>query len=240
MKDIRTSTLAALVTENSRMVPLLEKYNLDFCCQGKRTLSDACSAKGLSIEKIVSEWEKEKQLLQNDNLNLDQQSCADIIGYLLLHHHFYVKQSMPVIAGHLEKIVNKHGIRFPYMVLVEKLFKEVREEMFAHMQKEEIALFPRIKALEQRMGNLDGKNMTIPAVSIPIQLMEQEHEQVGNLLHEIRVLTGQYKVPEGTCTTFSVVMDELKEFEEDLHKHVHLENYVLFPKAIQIEKAFSN
>lgn len=240
MKDIRTSTLATLVTENSRMVPLLEKYQLDFCCQGKRTLSDACSARGLSVEKIVLEWEKEAQLLQSDNPNLNQQNCADIIGYLLLHHHFYVKQSMPVIAGHLEKIVNKHGIRFPYMVLVEKLFKEVKEEMFAHMQKEEIALFPRIKALEQQKQNLDRNTITIPPVSIPIQLMEQEHEKVGDLLHEIRMLTGQYKVPEGTCTTFSVVMEELKEFEEDLHKHVHLENYVLFPKALQLEKKVGN
>ena len=138
---------------------------------------------------------------------------------------------MPTILGHLEKVAFKHGDRFPYMIEVLNIFKEINEEMTAHMYKEEMILFPRIKEVETLGNQKQNKNLSDGYISAPVHVMEQEHEHAGDLLYKIRELTNTYTPPEEACTTFQVCLAELKEFEEDLHRHVHLENNLLFPLA---------
>jgi regulator of cell morphogenesis and NO signaling len=138
---------------------------------------------------------------------------------------------MPTIYGNLEKVVNKHGDRYPYMISVFQLFTAVKEEMTSHMQKEEMILFPRIKEVEKAVTENNTANTAGGYITGPINVMETEHEHAGELLYEIRRLTNNYTAPEDACTTFKVCIDELKAFEEDLHQHVHLENNVLFPLA---------
>jgi regulator of cell morphogenesis and NO signaling len=231
MENISTQTLASIVTMNSNSVSVFEKYSLDFCCNGKRTLTEACLSKGLSVSEIAAELEKHMQPKISNQLPYEEMTAEQLISYILIHHHFYVKQSIPQIVFHVEKVANKHGERFPYMMEVLEIFKEIQEEMTAHMQKEEVILFPRIKQLETliKEGNLttEFKN----AVASPIAVMMSEHDHAGNLLYKIRELTNNYQAPDGACTTFKVSLNELKEFEEDLHRHVHLENNHLFIKA---------
>lgn len=236
MTNITTQTLASIVTNNSQAVPVLEKYNLDFCCKGKRTLAEACTEKGLSLDTITREIENQHQSAQTGHMPFTEMSCEQLIGYILIHHHFYVKQSMPVIAGHLEKVAAKHGAKFHFMVEVYRLFTEIRKEMTAHMQKEEMILFPRIKEAEQSFPSHKQNGIDAGYISGPVTVMMNEHDHAGNLLYQIRQLTNQYHVPEEACTTLRVCLAELKEFEEDLHKHVHLENNHLFPKALQLSK----
>jgi regulator of cell morphogenesis and NO signaling len=143
---------------------------------------------------------------------------------------------MPTILGHLEKIAAKHGERFPYMVEVLCLYNEIKEELTSHMMKEETILFPRIKELEALSNISHSRKLSEGFVSAPIHVMELEHEHAGDLLYKIRELTNAYTPPADACTTFKVSLAELKEFEEDLHKHVHLENNLLFPLA---EKMFA-
>jgi regulator of cell morphogenesis and NO signaling len=231
MTNISEQTLASLVTQHHQTAGILEKYNLDFCCKGKRTLAAACEEKNISLENILAELELFTAPEEKLQMPFEQMTAEQLIGYILIHHHFYVKQSMPTIYGHLEKVVNKHGDRYPCMISVFQLFTAVKEEMTSHMQKEEMILFPRIKEVEKAVTENNTANTAGGYITGPINVMETEHEHAGELLYEIRRLTNNYTAPEDACTTFKVCIDELKAFEEDLHQHVHLENNVLFPLA---------
>ena len=236
MTNIAEQTLATIVTNNHFTVPVLEKYDLDFCCKGKRTLADACAEKGISIEAISEELEKSSSA-PSSKMPFTEMTAEQLISFILIHHHFYVKQSMPTIIGHLEKVATKHGDRFPYMVEVLALFREIGLEMTTHMHKEEVILFPRIKEIAALQEAHQQSNLVPGYIAAPIQVMELEHEHAGNILYKIRSLTNNYTPPEDACTTFQVSLAELKEFEEDLHRHVHLENNILFPLA---EKMLTN
>ncbi len=240
MMNIQEQTLASIVTANHRAVPVLEKYHLDFCCKGKRTLSEACLDKGLSVQDIIDELQQPASSVSVNQSAFAAMNATELIGYILLIHHFYVKNSMTSISDHLEKVATKHGENFPYMRRVLSLFTEVKQEMEAHMQKEESILFPRIKELEAISANRNAGCMSDHFIMGPIEVMEAEHDHAGNILYEIRELTNNYTAPGQACTTFKVVLAELKEFEEDLHKHVHLENNILFPMAERMLAAIKN
>jgi regulator of cell morphogenesis and NO signaling len=225
-QQLPDQTLASIVTHNSSAARIFENFSLDFCCKGKRTLSEACKEKGLDINQVMAaiEWQSSRDYSAGRDFSAF--SCEQIIGYILLHHHFYVRQAMPSIQAHLKKVCTKHGTRFPYMLEVSELFQQIRAEMEPHMMKEETILFPHIKAMEK--AEIDPDSF----IAAPIEIMMQEHEQTGELLERIREITNGYTIPEGACTTFTLLLNELRQFEEDMHKHVHLENYILFPKVI--------
>jgi regulator of cell morphogenesis and NO signaling len=237
MTDLTTKTLASLVSTNHQTASVLEKYQLDFCCKGKRTLAEACKEKGLSLSGITAELE---QLTGRDkNMPFEEMTAEQLIGHIMIHHHFYVKQALPRIRQHIEKVAYKHGDKFPYMIKVYENFIAIYEELSIHMDKEEQILFPRIKQIERQIEQQTGAHYTKAYVTAPIHIMEQEHEHAGSLMEEIRKLTNNYSIPDGACTTFRVTLAELKEFEEDLHRHVHLENYILFPMAEKMAETLS-
>ena len=231
MTNIAEQTLATIVTQHHQAVPVLEKYNLDFCCKGKRTLAEACTEKGLSIAAIAAELKQSVSVEEKTQMLFTIMNAEQLISYILIHHHFYVKQLMPAILGHLEKVAAKHGERFPDMVKVFRLFEVVKEEMGLHMQKEELVLFPRIKEIEKLFDDNVKTKLATGYINGPVSVLEMEHEHAGALLEDIRRLTNDYTPPPDACTTFKVCLTELKEFEEDLHCHVHLENNLLFPLA---------
>lgn len=230
MTNIAEQTLASIVSDNHQTVPVLEKHHLDFCCKGKRTLTEACKEKGLSVDALINELESINDKKSN-HLPFNQMDATQLIGHILIHHHFYVSQSMPTILSHVEKVATKHGDRYPYMIKVFKLFTEVKDEMTQHMLKEEKILFPRIKEIETLYNDNKKAKLAGGYIGSPVSVMEAEHDHAGAILYEIRNLSNNYTPPEDACTTFRVALAELKEFEEDLHKHVHLENNLLFPLA---------
>jgi regulator of cell morphogenesis and NO signaling len=240
MINLTEQTLASLVSSNHQSAAVLEKYQLDFCCKGKRTLADACKEKGLNLPKITTELEFLLNGPSEKHLPFEEMTAEQLIGHILIHHHFYVKQALPRIRQHIEKVAYKHGENFPYMIKVYENFVAVYEELSMHMEKEELILFPRIKEIERHIQQKDNTHYPKGYLTSPINVMEQEHEHAGSLLNEIRVLTNNYSIPESACTTFRVTLAELKEFEEDLHKHVHLENYILFPKAEKMVDSLSH
>ena len=231
MTNITEQTLASIVTQHHQTVPVLEKYNLDFCCKGKRTLAQACSEKGLSIEEVMKELEASAGAEKKGTMPFSEMTAEQLIGYILVHHHFYLKQTMPTIAEHLIKVAAKHGERFPYMEEVLQLFHHLKNEMTRHMHKEETILFPRIKEVESFYHFKQKKNPGSNYINGPVAVMESEHNEAGEIMYKIRQLTNNYTAPDDACTTFIVTLAELKEFEEDLHRHVHLENNILFPLA---------
>ena len=236
MNSILQKTLATIVIENHQAAAIFEKHSLDFCCKGKRTLYDACTEKNIDTLSIEKELNEAISTEGSKHIPFSEMTEEQLIGHILIHHHFYVKQSMPTIMNHLEKVAMKHGPHFPYMIEVFQLFAEIQQDMTSHMHKEEMILFPRIK----QIATASAEHQTLPDVGFiqgPVNVMEHEHDMAGDIMSKIRVLTNNYTPPEEACTTFRVVISELQAFEEDLHKHIHLENNILFPKA---EKFFLN
>lgn len=232
MLNILEQTLAGIVTGNHRAAAIFEKYNLDFCCKGKRTLEEACRDKFIDSTVIANELNEAAGIPDYGLMPFTKMSAEDLINYITAKHHLYVKQSMPVIQSHLQKVAVKHGDLFPYMKKVFDLFVELNEDMTQHMDKEEKILFPRLKGLEQAIRVHEKAYIQEAFISAPIQAMETEHDRAGELLFDIRRVTNNYTAPDDACTTFKVSLAELKEFERDLHEHVHLENNILFPKAL--------
>lgn len=235
-QDYSNLTLSEIVTQNFKTAEVFEKYNLDFCCGGNKPVSEACEEKGLDSAALIEELKS----LKNKNGNAEKYtewSPDFLIDYIVNNHHSYVKRMIPVLAAHTEKIASVHGKNHPELIQVAVGFERVYKDLKHHMLKEEQILFPFVKQLVHAKNNHSKSEAPyFGSVKNPIRMMEAEHQAAGDELYEIRNLTNNYSVPGDACNTYSVTMQELRDFEEDLHKHVYLENYILFPKSIELEK----
>jgi len=235
MNEIMTKSLAQIVNNNHRAATVFEKYHLDFCCKGKRTLQQACIEKDLRIEDVVADLKTTEQNSSDKvTIDYDKLSLAGLSEYIVMTHHSYVKKEMPQILSYLQKVASKHGDQHPEMLKVLELFAAVKEEMEHHMQKEEQVLFLRIAEMEKWVNEGTEIRINHTYLQAPINMMEQEHDHAGELLAEINKLTNNYDPPADACTTFKLSFAALQVFEMDLHQHVHLENNILFPKALQL------
>jgi len=228
-------TLAEIVTENIRAAIIFEEYGLDFCCRGNRNLKEACSDKNVDVQKIVNELANLSDT-GSGTQNVNDWQLDFLVDYILNNHHQYVRRMIPVISLHADKVASVHGKNHPETLRIADLFLAVREELEMHMMKEERILFPQIKQMVQTQKE-NSQYFAPPFGSIqnPIMMMEYEHTSAGDALSQIRELSNNYTHPEDACNTFKALFSELKEFEEDLHKHIHLENNILFPKSITLE-----
>ena len=234
MNELLLQTLAEIVTSDHRAAAIFEKYQLDFCCKGKRSLGQACRESEIDVNTIIRELNNLSDTRNNGIIDYNEMTLTQLVSHITNTHHSYVKKEIPAIQGYLQKIVAKHGSRHPEMITVFETFNEIKEELECHMKKEELILFPRIIDMEK----LAGKEKTIvfdrSYLSTPVTIMEHEHEEVGKLMEEIRYLTDNYNPPADACTTYRLSFASLQAFEIDLHRHVHLENNILFPKAMKL------
>ena len=232
--SLSSLSLAQIVNNNHQAASVFEKYHLDFCCKGKRSLEKACAEQQLSISKVTEDLENIFTKNNNSTVDFEKMSLTQLADYIVQTHHAYVKNEMPQIHAYLQKVSSKHGARHPELYKIFQTFNAVKEEMEGHMKKEELILFPRIKEL-QKLSDDENANLqlNITYLQSPITVMEQEHDHAGNLLNDIRILSNDYAPPQDACTTYRLSFAALKAFELDLHQHVHLENNILFPKAIE-------
>ncbi len=233
MTNQMTKSLAQIVNDNHKAASIFEKYDLDFCCKGKRSLQEACTEKSIPVEKLLSELQAINNTCEIP-VAYDKMTLTQLADYIVSKHHAYVRAEMPQIFAYLQRVATKHGDRHPEMRKVFELFSTIKDEMEEHMDKEELVLFPRIEAAEEGLLEKSAPNMNVAYVQNPIHVMEAEHEKAGELLSEIRELTSNYTPPNDACTTYRLSFSALKAFESDLHQHVHLENNILFPKAIEL------
>ncbi len=243
MNELSNQTLAQIVTGNHRTAAVFEKYHLDFCCRGKRSLQQACEEQNLPVETVLSEL----TTLSSGSSGacqvvfpFDKLSLSQLADYIVATHHAYVKKEMPQVFAYIQKVTSKHGQQHLELFKILELVSALKEEMELHMQKEEQVLFPRIKEMEKIANSPDSEyKLSISFLQSPISVMEQEHDHAGLLLEEIRTLTNNYQTPEDACTTYQLCFASLKAFELDMHQHVHLENNLLFPKSITMAKSIS-
>lgn len=232
---IENLSLAEIVTSKPEAAVVFENYKLDFCCGGKQKLSEALKNDADKLTEVTALLEKlfeDKTSPEND---FNKFSLTQLVDYILENHHSYVKENLPLIQQHLDKVALKHGDAHPEMKKIKVLFDEIKRDFEQHMMKEEVILFPRIKKMEALLnaGNSSNENFALQG---PIDVMEYEHETAHQLLEEIKKLSSNYTSPANACTTFRLSLDELKLFENDLHRHVHLENNILFPKALKVQE----
>ncbi len=230
-----------LVTQNFHASELFEKLGIDFCCNGNRPLREALEEKQISNEKFLEELNKVNQSISSDNQRYSEWDLNFLAQYIVNNHHTYVKNAIPNIATHLEKVFNAHGEKYSYISEVQKEFRLVANEMISHMAKEEKILFPLIRYLvDTKNFSEKPKSGGYGTIKNPIRQMEAEHVSAGSAMEKIRALTDNYSLPQDACTTFQTTYKELDEFEKDLHKHIHLENNILFPRAIELENILVN
>jgi len=234
MTEVSNKTLAEIVTANNHAALVLQKFKLDYCCKGKRTLKTACVENNIPLPKVLLELEKLQDEYRYKNIiPFTEMNAEQLIAYILTHHHFFVKQAVPQITMHLTKLVQKHGNRFDWIYEGYNTFEALQQELLQHMNKEELVLFPYIKEIEKvYKGGIPS--CAVINISVPIKIMKHEHEEAGRLIERLREITNNYTPEETACTTHRVTLAELQEFEENLHQHVHLENNILFPLAIKM------
>ena len=230
-------TIRDIVAEDYRTAAVFQRYGLDFCCKGNRTVEQACVDAGVPADDVQQDLQEATELPQIACApRFNSWDLASLITYIVSNHHAYVRTQLPVLQAHASKVARVHGERHPEMVRVAAIVEDVANEMNAHMTKEEQILFPYITRLA---ASVDAGAGVPPApfgtVQNPIRMMEAEHESAGDALAEIRRLTNAYRAPADACGTFVVLLQEIQAFEEDLHRHVHLENNILFPRAVRLE-----
>ena len=231
-------TLGEIAAKDLRKAEVFKKYGLDFCCGGKKTVKEACAEKGLDVTKVEQELQTaDKNVTGSRALPYNEWSLDFLAEYIANTHHSYVKKTIPDLRSYASKVASVHGGHHPELFSISQLTDDVCTELSSHMIKEENVLFPYIKQLVAAKNNGSQlQSAAFKSVQSPINMMEHEHEIVGNKLDQIRKLSKNYSLPEDACASYSYLFKTLDEFENDLHIHVHLENNILFPKALEIEK----
>ncbi len=231
----KDNTLADVVKFDFRTARVFEKYSLDFCCNGNRTLELACNEINITPENLLQEISSVISVKDSSD-NPENWDLIKLINHILEVHHSYIRNMIPVINNHSQKVKEAHGINHPELIEISEIFEQLCYELDSHMHKEEMMLFPAIIQMVETQDESNSKYLSpFGTINNPISVMEKEHSAAGIDLYKIRELSNNYLPPDDACNTYQVFFKELNEFEEDLHKHIHLENNILFPKAIALE-----
>ncbi len=234
-KDASQKNIGEFVAEDYRTAAVFEKYGIDFCCGGQTTLAAACREKGLDPGAVQQEIDAAKSEPLKRSENYTAWELTFLADYIVNTHHVYLNEEMGPIAAYARKIAEVHGANHPEVIEIATIFDKIAADMAGHLREEEEVLFPAIRRVDAA-----GKAGTPPAaedcaaIEASLEKLGREHEVIGDAVHEIRHLAKDYAIPEDVCNTFAVTYQKLREFEDDLHKHVHLENNILFPKAAQL------
>jgi regulator of cell morphogenesis and NO signaling len=231
------TTIRDIVADDFRAAAVFHRHEIDFCCKGGRSVEEACRERGISPAALMDEIDAACAPGQPGAPRFASWDPSALVSYIVSNHHTYVRESLPTLLAHTEKLAGVHGERHPELKEIARIIEAVAEEMTSHMFKEEQILFPFIVATDA--ARKQGQRPPLApfgTVANPIEMMEMEHESAGNAMARIRQLSAGYQPPADACTTWRVCLQELEAFENDLHAHVHLENNILFPKALELER----
>lgn len=237
MDTLHKKEIGQFVAEDFRTAAVFSEYGIDFCCRGNRSLDEVCNKKDIALDEILNKLTIFSSESVNNSDAYNTWTLDVLASYIEKTHHKYVESKTPVLLQFLNKLQQVHADRHPELIEINTLFKNVAGELTQHMKKEELILFPHIKKMAKCIEN----NTTLQAASFgtvqnPISMMEHEHDSAGNTFRKIAELTDNYTPPNDACNTYKVAFAMLDEYEKDLHVHIHLENNILFPKALQLEQ----
>jgi regulator of cell morphogenesis and NO signaling len=231
-----TQTVREIALEHPSSIRVFEHFGIDYCCGGRKPLTEACSATHVEVDEIIAALEAAAANPAPLVENWAQQPLHALTGHIVATHHAYVKRELPRLAVLAQKVINRHGETMAELPQIQAALAQLDEELIQHLVKEEIILFPYIVNLERALNQgTAAPTGCFGTVANPIQMMTQEHDAAGTLLARMRRLSGNFTPPAHACPTFHAFYDGLREFEQDLHQHIHLENNILFPRAIELE-----
>ncbi|MGD9590645.1 MAG: iron-sulfur cluster repair di-iron protein [Pyrinomonadaceae bacterium] len=239
MRQILTKTVREIALEAPVTTRIFEEYKIDYCCHGDTLFTDACLKIGAHPTDVI---EKIDHVIREGKID-DAGRFADLtltglIGHILETHHAFTRSEAERLTPLMEKVESRHSEHHLYLTELRRLFLSLCDELEPHMTKEELVLFPYIVELEAKSGR-GGTNFVPPfgTVKNPVRMMTIEHEEVGDILAKMRSITSDYELPSDACPSFTALFHRLDNLERDLHQHIHLENNLLFPKAIELENA---
>ncbi len=232
-----TQTVGEIAAQVPGATREFEKLGIDYCCGGTRTLGEACAAAQISVEQALSRLQNGLATAQpQPGRDWKNEPLSDLIAHIISTHHVFVREECPRIAKLAAKVVAVHGTNHPELLEVQNLFSALAGELSVHLMKEEQVLFPYVVRMEE--AALAGEP-TPPAmfgtVVSPVRMMMQEHDNAGEVLKKLRAVSKDYTVPADGCISYATLYDALRAFEGDLHQHIHLENNILFPRAVAME-----
>jgi regulator of cell morphogenesis and NO signaling len=238
MLNFTTKTIREIALAAPAATRIFEEYKIDYCCGGGRNFYEACQFAGVSPE-IVSQ--KLDSILNSppEEFELPEKTrnLSELIDYILEKHHVFTKTEIARLSALMEKVRRKHGETHAELFFLENELIALCNDLTPHMRKEESVLFPFIKHLEMSAANnLSSPQPPFKTVKNPVRMMMIEHDTAGDLLRKMREITNDYAVPENACPSFRALYFGLEELEKDLHRHIHLENNVLFPRAVELEQ----
>jgi regulator of cell morphogenesis and NO signaling len=220
-------SLGEIVANDFRTASVFKEAGIDFCCGGKKTLKQACAEKSMKTEYLIEQLYGLQNQSISPSLNFNTWDLNFLADYIVNTHHKYVLKTLPELVFYTQKIASVHGEHHPELIQVAALFSQVNTELLQHLQKEEEVLFPAIKEALKNAAPEARKT-----IASEIERMSGEHEFAGGAIDQINVLTKNYIIPDDACNTYRVALKLLQQFEDDLHIHVHLENNILYPKAL--------
>jgi regulator of cell morphogenesis and NO signaling len=229
------ATVGAIVADDFRTARVFEGHGIDFCCGGKSTLAAICREKGLELATLQREIAEAKSSPVERSQNYAAWALPFLADYIVNTHHAYLNENTAQIAAYADKIAGVHGAHHPEVVEIAAIFARIATDMAAHLREEEEVLFPAIKRNDAaRIAGNPPDALDVATIRASLTKLDQEHQAIGDAVHAIRHLAKGYALPADVCNTFAVTYRMLHEFEDDLHKHVHLENNILFPKAARL------
>ena len=229
-------TIGEIAVKDLRKVEVFKKYGIDFCCGGKKTIAEVCEEKNIDATKVQTEL----RLIETENrvskISYNDWNIDFLADYIVNTHHSYVRKYLPELMNYSTKVAQVHGEQHPELLPIQQLVEEINKELTEHLEQEENVLFTYVKKIvEARKNNMplvkEGKDLTVL-----INELEKDHDLVGRALDKIRDLSKDYEIPGDACASYKLLYKMIQEFEDDLHLHIHLENNILFPKAIEMEK----
>lgn len=238
MENLATKTIGEIALEMPNTTRVFEEFKIDYCCGGSKTLFEACEAAGADPEMIldkitgISDADEVAQLGWVADASLSQ-----LVDYLEDKHHTFTKTELGQLLPLMEKVARVHGERHPELLELQGVFQTLCDDLLPHLRKEEMILFPYVREMEFKFAK--GYSATLPnfgSVQHPVQVMMTEHDSDGELLANMRELSKDYKIPEDACSSFTALYTRMETLEKDLHQHIHLENNLVFPKAVELER----
>lgn len=232
-----TRTVGEIVSERTSRSRVFEQFGIDYCCGGSVTLDEACRKSDVDIDDVCTALDEQHPASGDaDEPDWSTLSLSDLADDIVARHHTLLRAELPRLGGLIDRVLDAHGANHPELKDLRDIFAALQNELYSHMMKEERALFPIVKQLEQaRSQGLKSIQFHCGSVNNPIQVMEHEHDSAGAALRRMRELTSGFQPPGDACTTYRALLSGLQELEADLHLHIHKENNILFPGAARLE-----
>jgi regulator of cell morphogenesis and NO signaling len=239
MQELTTKTIREIALEMPVTTRIFEEFKIDYCCGGRKPFAEACANAGIEPKMVLEKIERVLESFGNSHEfdYLEVKTASELIDYILEKHHVFTKKEIVRLTDLMEKVFRRHGQQHAELFELKETFQLLCDDLIEHMRKEEMVLFPFVKTLEVSIaGNLAVAPPHFRTVRNPVRVMMQEHDTAGDLLRKMREISSDYLLPEGACPSFTGLYFGLQDLEKDLHQHIHLENNILFHRAVELEQ----